>query len=522
MPSKIAPHEGATVGALYRSAFKAFASREALVGDGVRLSYEELASRCKRMVAYFESIGLRHQDGIGLLSGNSPDAVVVLIAAQLFGLRLIPLHPLGSEQDHAFVLRDSEMKALVVDAVRYAGHGAALARRGIVEHVLTLGPSSFGTDIRMASANMDTSDVEYDTQPGDIAKISYSGGTTGQSKGVLQRHRTIVTMTLQQLACWEWPAQPRFLAATPISHAAGAFILPTFLLGGTVFFMDKYHPQVFLETIQAHGITCTFLVPSQIYGLLDSPVLGEYNLASLQRLWYGASPITPARLAEGLQKFGQIFGQIYGQVEAPMTVSYLRADEHDLARPHLLASCGRVLPGNDVKLLNADHAEVPPGEIGELCVRGSLVMSGYLKRPDETDRVFAGGWLHTGDMARMDAEGFLYLVDRAKDMIISGGFNVYSSEVENCLALHPAVAMSAVIGVPDPKWGEAVTAVVVLKPQATASERALIEFVAARKGVVSAPKSIVFETGLPLTAIGKVDKKAIRAKYWAGLDRQVG
>lgn len=521
MPSKIAPHEGATVGALYRSAFKAFTSREALVGDGVRLSYEELACRCKRMVAYFESIGVRPQDGIGLLSGNSPDAVVVLIAAQLFGLRLIPLHPLGSEDDHAYVLRDSGMKVLVVDTARYAERGAALARLGIVGHVLTLGPSAFGTDIQVASASMDPSEAEYDAQPDDIAKISYTGGTTGQSKGVLQRHRAIVTMTLQQLACWEWPAQPRFLVATPISHAAGAFILPTFLRGGTVFFMDKYHPERFLETIQTHGINCTFLVPSQIYGLLESPVLGDYNLASLQRLWYGASPITPARLQEGLQKFGQIFGQIYGQVEAPMTVSYLRSDEHDPARPHLLASCGRVLPGNEVKLLDADHAEVPAGEVGELCVRGSLVMSGYLNRPDENDKAFAGGWLHTGDMARRDAEGYVYLVDRAKDMIISGGFNVYSSEVENCLALHPAVAMSAVIGVPDPKWGEAVTAVVVLKPQATVSASALIEFVAARKGVVSAPKTLFFETALPLTAIGKVDKKAIRAKYWVGQDRQV-
>jgi fatty-acyl-CoA synthase len=521
MPSKIAPHEGATVGALYRSVFKAFASCEALVGDGVRLSYEELACRCKRMVAYFESVGVRPQDGIGLLSGNSPDAVVVLIAAQLFGLRLIPLHPLGSEDDHAYVLRDSGMKVLVVDTARYAERGAALARLGIVGHVLTLGPSAFGTDIQVASASMGPSEAEYDAQPDDIAKISYTGGTTGQSKGVLQRHRAIVTMTLQQLACWEWPAQPRFLAATPISHAAGAFILPTFLRGGTVFFMDKYHPERFLETIQTHGINCTFLVPSQIYGLLESPVLGDYNLASLQRLWYGASPITPARLEEGLQKFGQIFGQIYGQVEAPMTVSYLRSDEHDPARPHLLASCGRVLPGNEVRLLDADHAEVPAGEVGELCVRGSLVMSGYLNRPDETDKAFAGGWLHTGDMARRDAEGYVYLVDRAKDMIISGGFNVYSSEVENCLALHPAVAMSAVIGVPDPKWGEAVTAVVVLKPQATVSASALIEFVAARKGVVSAPKTLFFETALPLTAIGKVDKKAIRAKYWVGQDRQV-
>jgi fatty-acyl-CoA synthase len=177
--------------------------------------------------------------------------------------------------------------------------------------------------------------------------------------------------------------------------------------------------------------------------------------------------------------------------------------------------------GNQVKLLDQDLREVPLGEIGELCVRSPLIMNGYLNRPEEDEKVFAGDWLHTGDMARMDGDGYLYIVDRVKDMIITGGFNVYPSEVENCLALHPGIAMSAVIGVPDEKWGEAVTAIVVLKPGANADETEIIQYVTQKKGVVNAPKTVVFENQLPLTALGKIDRKTLRRKYWADQGRQV-
>ncbi len=520
----LSPHlfDGPSLGSLYRQAFKTYADRQAIVGGQTSLSYHELEARCHQLVRYLESLGLRPQDGLALLSGNNPDAVVTIIATQLMGLRLTPLHPLGSEEDQAFVLQDASIRVLVVDSSHYGERGLALQRRGIVEHVLTMGPAAYGTDMVEGASRMDASDTPLTARSQDICKISYTGGTTGRSKGVMHAHRTSVTMLLQQLSSWEWPENVRFLAATPLSHAAGAYVLPTFLRGGTVFFMDKYTPEAYLRQVQEHGITCSFLVPSQIYGLLDCHGFGQYDTSSLQRLWYGASPIAPSRLAEAIRKLGPILGQIYGQAEAPMTITYLRSDEHDLERPHLLGSCGRVVPGNEVKLLDEILNEVPAGEIGELCVRGPLVMAGYLNRPEENASALAGGWLHTGDMARQDAEGFIYLIDRAKDMIISGGFNVYSSEVENCLAQHPAVACSAVIGTPDPKWGEVVTALVVLKPGAQAQARELMSFVSERKGSVVAPKKIEFTDHLPLTAIGKVDKKTIRSKYWAGQQRQVG
>ena len=368
---------------------------------------------------------------------------------------------------------------------------------------------------------MDASDFVPDSAPEDITKIAYTGGTTGRSKGILHPHRSTVTAILYQLASFEWPDDMRFLAATPISHASGTMIVPTFLRGGTVYLLDKYDATGFLRTVEKYRINCTFLVPTQIYGLLDLPNLQEHDFSSLALILYGAAPIAPARLLEGLSKMGRIFGQLYGQAEAPMAVSYLSKKDHDPARPHLLQSCGTVIAGNQVKLLDSQLNDVPTGEVGELCVRGPLVMDGYLNRPEENEKVFAGDWLHTGDMARFDAQGYVYIVDRAKDMIISGGFNVYPSEVENCLAQHPDIAMSAVIGIPHEKWGEAVMAIVVAKPGRTPSEQEVIDYVTHHKGVVNAPKSVHFETELPLTALGKINKKEIRARFWSGQARNV-
>jgi fatty-acyl-CoA synthase len=222
-----------------------------------------------------------------------------------------------------------------------------------------------------------------------------------------------------------------------------------------------------------------------------------------------------------MKRFGPVFMQLYGQSEAPNCVTTLRRAEHDPAYPERLASCGMPSAGVQVKLLDDDGHEVPVGEVGEICCRGPLVMAGYWNKPEETEKAFRHGWLHTGDLARRDADGYLYIVDRSKDMIISGGFNVFPREVEDVLTRHPDVAAAAVIGVPDPKWGEAVKAVVVLRPGATPNAEALIALVRDAKGVVQAPKSVDFTDALPVTGLGKPDKKAIRAQYWGGSTRAV-
>ena len=514
-------HEGPTVGELYRSAFRAFGDREALVGGDVRMSYAELAAQVHRLVRCFDEAGLKPQDSLVLLGTNRPACVSVQIAAHMAGLVYTPLHPLGSEEDHSFILRDLNAQALVVDPTRHADRGRILARQAVAPRVFTLGPADFGIDLTAAAAGYDDSETELRGRPNDVLRIMFSGGSTGRSKGIVHVHRTAITTTTQQLATWEWPDRVRYLATTPISHAAGALILTTFLQGGTVFLLDKYTPEACLAMIAREKINTTFMVPTQIYGLLDSPELKRHALGSLELLLYGAAPMTPARLRQALETLGPVFAQVYAQVEAPMTVCYLRRDEHDLSHPERLASCGRVVPGNQLKLLDEQLREVPEGEIGEVCLRGPLIMQGYHNRPEETAKTLAGDWLHTGDMGRMDAHGFVYLVDRAKDMIISGGFNVYSTEVEACLAQHPAVAQSAVIGVPHDKWGEAVMGVVVLHPGQDVEAEALMTFVTQRKGAVNTPKFIEFVKALPLTSLGKVDKKNLRSHYWSGQERQI-
>ena len=505
---------GATIAQLYLSAFKAFHEKNAIVTDSGTYTYEALAKRSNQIARLFQARGLKRQDAIAFLVGNRSEAIAAIIAAQLIGLKNVSLHPMASEEDHLFVLNDAGVVALVVDTQKFTERTQAIVAHGVVECVLSLDDSSSGPGLMRMASTMDDCDLVQESQdPSEITKLSYTGGTTGRSKGILHSHRTVVTMITYLLATYEWPDQIRYLATTPISHAAGALILPTFLRGGTLYLMEKYDAEEFLARVARHQINCTFLVPTQIYGLLDLPTLSEHDFSSLELILYGAAPIAPARLEQALGKIGQIFGQLYGQAEAPMALTYLSRADHDLNRPYLLRSCGRVIPGNQVKMLSANCEEVPTGEVGELCVRGPLIMDGYLNRPDENEKVFAGNWLHTGDMARVDAHGYVYIVDRVKDMIISGGFNVYPSEIENCLAQHPDVAMSAVIGLPHVKWGEAVTAIVVLKTDRSLTEKEVIDYVVAHKGVVNAPKKVFFEPELPLTALGKVNKKQIRNKY---------
>ena len=319
----------------------------------------------------------------------------------------------------------------------------------------------------------------------------------------------------------QWPEEVRHLVCTPLSHAGSSLFVPLQLQSATMFVLPTFEAGAVLEAIERHRITTTMLVPSMIYALLDHPRFAETDLSSLQTVFYGASAMSPARLQEALTKLGPIFVQFYGQTEAPMTVCVLRKEDHDINDLERLTSCGRPLPWVPVALLDDDGKEVPMGEPGELCVRGPLVMKGYWNKPEETAEAFEHGWLHTGDVCREDEDGFFTIVDRKKDMIVSGGFNIFPREVEDVISTHPSIAAVAVVGVPDETWGEAVKAVVVPRAGQTIDERELIELVKQRKGSHHAPKSIDIVDSIPVSAVGKPDKKVLRARYWAGADRLV-
>jgi fatty-acyl-CoA synthase len=332
-------------------------------------------------------------------------------------------------------------------------------------------------------------------------------------------------MTQIQLAEWEFPEDLRMLIATPLSHAAAAFFIPVLQKGGAFYVMQGFSPDGFFDMVEQHRITATMLVPVMLYFLLDSPRAKTADMSSMESIFYGASPMSPARLQQGIELWGHVFYQFFGQSEAPMVLANMRRAEHDLSKPERLSACGRPSPWVHLALLDPEGNPVASGEPGEICVRGPLVMSGYKDMPEATAEAFAGGWLHTGDIGRLDEEGFLYIVDRTKDMIVTGGFNVFPREVEDVLSRHEAVQQVVVIGVPDEQWGEAVKAVIVVKSGATADQAlvaTLQDAVKQAKGSVQAPKSIDFVAGIPLTPVGKPDKKAVRALYWGDQARSIG
>ncbi|WP_315777835.1 MULTISPECIES: AMP-binding protein [unclassified Bradyrhizobium] len=497
-------------------------SRTAFSWPGGSLSYQGAIDLIGRMQGVFMRLGLSPGTRVALLTANRADTWCAGTAAQLSRLAITWLHPLGSLEDQLFQLSDSESQVLVIDAAAFRDRGGELAARADgLRHVFTLGQAGYGVDLLAAIEQAGHATARNFATPDDIATLNYTGGTTGKSKGALRHHREYGGFATAILADFEIPERARYLTVAPISHVAGTKVLPTLMRGGTVHMLKGFDPEAVLATIARERINFTLFVPTMIYVLLDHPALGKTDLSSLELVLYGASAMSPTRLVEGIARIGPVFSQLYGQTEC-YPVSVLRKADHDPKQPELFLSCGFPIAACDVKILDDDDREVAQGEAGEICVRAPHVMAEYWKRPDTTAETLKNGWLHTGDIARRDERGYMYILDRKKDMIVSGGFNIFPREIEDLLTQHADVAMCAVVGVPHDKWGEAVTAIVVPRAGAQLDAAELIELVKARKGSAHAPKSISFVKELPMTGVGKVDKKVLRARFWEGRGRMVG
>jgi fatty-acyl-CoA synthase len=514
--------QGGTFADIFLAAINRYPERTALVDPGGKLNYRELGHAVSRLVQAFGAAGLGRGSAVSLLAPNNNEAVCVIIACFVLGMRFTPLHPLGSDDDHAYTLEDAEIDCLVVDERAFPGSGKHLKSLvpGLAS-VFSMGPSELATDLLSDASKFEPAPLSITAEPGDISIVIYTGGTTGKPKGIVHRSASLSASVLNMACECEWPEDFRFLAVTPISHAANLMIPLTMLKGGTFIMVKGFSPAAFVEATRVNRATATFMVPTMIYALLDHPGMSSSKLTTMQTILYSAAVISPTRLAEAIEVLGPIFVQSYGQTEAPITISVLRKQDHAAGQENLLHSCGMPTSINRVRLLDDDCIEVPQGEIGEICVRGPLVMEAYWKLPDQTREAMAQGWLHTGDLARQDERGYLYIMDRKKDMIVSGGFNIFPREIEDLLSEIPAISIAAVIGIPSERWGEAVCAVVVCKPGQSVSDEQIVRYVKEKKGSVHAPKQIDFVDSIPLTPLGKPDKKALREQYWEGHERRV-
>lgn len=509
-------HDGGTVGELILGAIQRYPDRVAFIADERQLTYRQLGEKISLAIQMFDALGLRPGDAVAQLCGNRPELFCIVAAAYVHGLRSVTLHAAGSVSDHAYILRDSGAKVFIAED--YHGQGAtelqSLAGDGIAwfSHDDTPGLRAFWGE----AADSAPAPLSVRPSPDGVIRLAYTGGTTGRSKGVMLTDRSLLANTLLWLTAFPWPDADRYLCVAPMSHGAGSMILPALVRGGTVVLQRGFDAGRFIAAIERHGIGTTWLVPTMLYALLDHPGLSRADLSSLHAVVYSAAPAAPSRIRQALDILGPKLVQAYGQTEAPNTILVLNQHDHRDARQSRLHAAGRPSPGIQVALLDDAGREVAPGDVGEICVRGPLVMDGYWNQPAQTDETLRGGWLHTGDLAHRDEDGFVYIVDRKKDMVISGGFNVYPREIEDVLAAHPHVAAVAVFGVPDDKWGEAVTAVVVPRPGSNPQASDLKAFVRQSKGPVHTPKVIEFVDALPLTSLGKPDKKALRLRFAAG------
>jgi acyl-CoA synthetase (AMP-forming)/AMP-acid ligase II len=367
-------------------------------------------------------------------------------------------------------------------------------------------------------------DIDYD--PHRMTTILGSGGTTGRSKGILWDNLTWSTLIAETSITMPGDRPVVHLCAAPMTHAAGIL---TFMLtpqSPTNVVLEKIEPLELMETIEKHKVTHVFLPPTALYAMLAHPRVREFDYSSLTHFLIAASPVSPDKLAEAVDVFGPCMCQCYGQVEAPMLITYLPPAEIAAAvrtpdLRHRLKSCGKPCSLTLMAIMDDDGGILPRGERGEIVVRGDLVAPCYYRNPEGTAEAHRFGWHHTGDVAYWDEEGYVYIIDRKKDMIITGGFNVFSAEVESAINAHPGVENCAVIGVPDPKWGEMVTAIVVLRPGQSLTPHALIEFAKEKLGSVKAPKKVEIWPELPRSPVGKVLKTDIRKRFWADTERAV-
>lgn len=489
-----------------------------VTGDEV-LTYGQVQQRSHGVAAALVRSGVQPGDTVAILSANDPVAFSCVFGVSRAGAVWCPVNPRNEARENRELLDLLDCTCLVFQAA-FAPLVAAI--RDDLPRLRVL--VCLDGDVPGARRFSDwVGEEHHDTDvapPDDVAMLVGTGGTTGRPKGVVLTGHNLETMTSLTLMSYPFSHRPVYLALAPLTHAAGVLCFPVLALGGRVVIMPRPDVGEFLALVERHGVTHTFLPPTLIYVLLAHEALPTTDLSSLQCFWYGAAPMSPARLEEALERIGPVMAQLFGQTEAPMMIATMAPADHYLpdgtvARQRL-SSAGRPTPLVTVGIMTPEGRLLPAGERGEIVVRGPLVMAGYHRDPEATAAASRFGWHHTGDVGYLDADGWLFVVDRTRDMIITGGFNVYSVEVEQALLEHPDVQDCAVVGLPDEKWGERVVAVVQPQPGREVDVDAMQAFVKERIGSVKTPKQIEVWDELPRSGVGKVLKAEIKGAITGG------
>jgi fatty-acyl-CoA synthase len=515
-------------------ALKFFPQKEAIVCGGKRLTYQEFYNRVNHLSHCLKSFGVKKDDKVAILHPNCHYFLEAYYGITQIGAISVPINYRLSPEEIAFILQDSESKVLIanpmfqkqVDSIRKKTpriNKTLWTEEGIIDE-------SGGLNYEEA-LNMSKSDAIFETHATDedIAQIYYTSGTTGRPKGVMLSHKNVTTHALGTIAEIHLTDRDVWIHVAPLFHLADAWATWAITwIGGTHVLIREFDAKTVLKTIEREKVTITNLIPTMLNLMVNHPDVRKFDYSSLRLLLSGGAPIAPEVVRKIVETFKCDYIQTYGMTETSpyLTLSILKEHLKKLPREDQLrfkSKTGREFIGVALRVVNDRGEDIKKDEkeVGEIIVKGDIVTKGYWKLPEETEKSIKDGWLYTGDMAVMDEEGYVTIVDRKKDMILTGGENVYSTEVENILYMHPAILECAVVGVPDQKWGEVIKGIVVVKPGQKVTEQEIIQFCKDKMAHYKAPKSIDFIKSLPKTGSGKIHKKGLRDKYWEGYEKKV-
>jgi len=517
------------VGTLLTKSARTFPNNLALAYGSRKYSYSQFNARVNRLANALHSLGISKGDNVAILQYNYPETLESIFACFKAGIGAVPINFRLHPQECAFIIDHSSARAVIISP---EFNDAIIEIRSKIPKVSSIISTAeakgeiLNYDDVLATESDQWRDVDVD--PDDLAWIFYTSGTTGMPKGAMLTHRNLLAMTMNFYADVS-PLGPSdaVLHAAPLSHGSGLYALPNVAKAAANVILESktFDPELVFQTIEKYRITNMFAAPTMVKLLVDSPAVDKYDHSSMQCLNYGGAPMYVEDLKRAIKKLGNCLVQVYGQGESPMTITSLphrdhvvKGTENQLKR---LGSAGVQRTDVEVKIFDDEDNELPQGEIGEIVTRSDLVMRGYWHNPEATAETLRNGWLHTGDVGYMDEDGYLFMMDRSKDMIISGGENIYPREIEEVICKHPAIREVAVIGVPDAKWGEAVKAVVSLVPGKSVTAQDLLLFCGKNIARYKVPKSVDFVDELPKNNYGKILKRAIRTKYWKNETRQI-